>query len=71
MPKSHTRSSNRSHSTSHSHHKNKHSGCFNKKVGRVMHEYGSGDLHSGSGRKVYSREQAIAIGMSEARTHCR
>jgi hypothetical protein len=39
------------------------------KVGKVMHEYKHGELHSGSkqGPKVTSREQAIAIGMSEAR----
>ena len=40
-----------------------------KKVGRVMHEYKHGKLHTGSktGRKVKSRKQAIAIGLSEAR----
>jgi hypothetical protein len=40
-----------------------------KKMGKVMHEYKHGKLHSGSkkGPKVKSREQAIAIGMSEAR----
>ncbi len=37
------------------------------KVHKVMHEYKSGDLKSGSGRKVTSRKQAIAIGISEAR----
>lgn len=34
---------------------------------RVMHEYKKGELKSGSGRKVKSRKQAIAIGLSEAR----
>jgi hypothetical protein len=39
------------------------------KVGKVMHEFKHGKLHSGSkkGPKVKSRKQAIAIGMSEAR----
>jgi hypothetical protein len=39
-----------------------------EKVERAMHELKSGTLHSGrSGRKVTSRKQAIAIGLSEAR----
>jgi hypothetical protein len=38
-----------------------------KKVGRAMHERKRGTLKSGSGRKVTSRKQAIAIGLSEAR----
>jgi len=39
-----------------------------KKISRVMHEYGEGKLKSGrSGKKVTSRKQAIAIGISEAR----
>lgn len=38
------------------------------KVKRAMHERKSGTLRSGrSGRKVKSRTQAIAIGLSEAR----
>ena len=38
-----------------------------KKVGKVMGEYKSGTLHSGKGGKVVkSREQAVAIAMSEA-----
>jgi hypothetical protein len=39
-----------------------------KKVGVVMREFKKGKLHSGSkkGPKVTSREQAIAIAMSEA-----
>jgi hypothetical protein len=32
-----------------------------------MHELKQGKLRSGSGRKVTSRKQAIAIGLSEAR----
>lgn len=39
------------------------------KVGKVMGEFKSGELHSGSkrGPVVTSRKQAIAIGLSEAR----
>ena len=37
------------------------------KVKKVMHERKHGTLRSGSGRKVTSRKQAIAIGLSEAR----
>jgi hypothetical protein len=38
-----------------------------KKVGDVMREKKRGTLRSSSGRKVTSRKQAIAIGLSEAR----
>ena len=39
-----------------------------KKVGRALHERKRGTLKSGgSGKKVKSRKQAIAIGLSEAR----
>lgn len=40
-----------------------------KKVKKVMHEFSEKKLHSGSkkGPVVQSREQAIAIGLSEAR----
>ncbi len=37
------------------------------KVSKVMHEKKKGTLKSGSGKKVTSRKQAIAIGLSEAR----
>jgi hypothetical protein len=37
------------------------------KVEKVMHEYKEGTLKSGSGQKVKSRKQAMAIGLSEAR----
>jgi hypothetical protein len=37
------------------------------KVKRAMHERKHGTLRSGSGKKVTSRKQAIAIGLSEAR----
>ena len=39
-----------------------------EKVERAMHEMKRGELRSGrSGKKVKSRKQAIAIGLSEAR----
>ena len=39
-----------------------------QKVKRAMHERNEGTLRSGgSGKKVTSRKQAIAIGLSEAR----
>jgi len=39
-----------------------------KKVGRALHEAKKGSLRSGrSKKKVTSRKQAIAIGLSEAR----
>lgn len=38
-----------------------------KKVERTMHERKRGTLRSGSGKKVTSKKQAIAIGLSEAR----
>jgi hypothetical protein len=38
-----------------------------KDVKRAMHKRKRGTLKSGSGRKVTSRKQAVAIGLSEAR----
>ena len=38
-----------------------------KKVKSAMHRKKKGTLKSGSGRRVTSRKQAIAIGLSEAR----
>jgi hypothetical protein len=38
-----------------------------EKVEETMHEFKEGKLKSGSGAKVKSRKQAIAIGLSEAR----
>ncbi len=38
-----------------------------KNVESTMHRRKKGTLKSGSGRKVTSRKQAIAIGLSEAR----
>jgi len=37
------------------------------KVEKAMHERKAGTLKSGSGQKVKSKKQAIAIGLSEAR----
>ncbi len=37
------------------------------KVAKVMHERKAGTLRSGTGKKVTSKKQAIAIGLSEAR----
>ena len=37
-----------------------------EKVGKVMREYKAGKLKSSSGDKVTSRDQAVAIAMSEA-----
>jgi len=38
-----------------------------EKVQETMHERKKGTLKSGSGKKVTSRAQAVAIGLSEAR----
>lgn len=38
-----------------------------KKVEKALHEKKAGTLKSGSGKKVTSKKQAIAIGLSEAR----
>jgi Family of unknown function (DUF6496) len=38
-----------------------------RKVHKVMKEYKEGELKSGSGAKVKSRKQAVAIALSEAR----
>jgi hypothetical protein len=38
-----------------------------EKVKKAMHERKRGSLKSGSGKKVKSKKQAIAIGLSEAR----
>lgn len=45
----------------------KYSVAAQKKVGKVMHEKKRGTLKTGTGKKVTSRKQAIAIGLSEAR----
>ncbi len=38
-----------------------------EKVEKSMHEMKEGKLKSGSGKKVTSKKQAVAIGLSEAR----
>lgn len=38
-----------------------------EKVEKAMHERKKGTLKSGSGKKVKSKKQAIAIGLSQAR----
>lgn len=38
-----------------------------EKVEKAMHERKEGTLKSGSGKKVTSKKQAVAIGLSEAR----
>jgi hypothetical protein len=39
-----------------------------EKVGKTMHEFKEGTLKSGkSGKKVTSKKQAVAIGLSKAR----
>ena len=39
----------------------------NEKVHKALHEKKEGTLKSGSGKKVTSKKQAVAIGLSEAR----
>ena len=39
---------------------------MDKKVKKVMKEYKSGKLKSGSGQKVTDRKQAVALAMSES-----
>jgi hypothetical protein len=53
--------SSRSHSSSGTSSKGK------RKIHTVMKEHKSGTLKSGSGTKVKSRKQAVAIALSEAR----
>jgi hypothetical protein len=45
----------------------KYGSSANKRVESAMRRKKKGTLKSGSGRKVTSRKQAIAIGLSEAR----
>lgn len=49
------------------HHATKYGKKTSEKVARTMREFKEGKLRSGSGGKVTSREQAIAIGLSQAR----
>jgi hypothetical protein len=45
----------------------KYSEKASEKVEKTMHEMKEGTLKSGSGKKVTSKKQAVAIGLSEAR----
>jgi hypothetical protein len=45
----------------------KYSRTASRSVERTMRKRKHGSLRSGSGRKVTSRKQAVAIGLSEAR----
>jgi hypothetical protein len=45
----------------------KNSDKANEKVHKALHEKKEGTLKSGSGKKVTSKKQAVAIGLSEAR----
>jgi hypothetical protein len=48
---------------------NKYGPKAQKTVESAMHKFKEGDLRSGkSGKKVTSRKQAVAIGLSEARS---
>lgn len=48
--------------------KKKYSKAAQNKVAKALHERKEGTLKSGSGAKVTSKKQAIAIGLSEARS---
>jgi hypothetical protein len=45
----------------------KYSEKASEKVAETLHEMKEGKLKSGSGKKVTSKKQAVAIGLSEAR----
>jgi hypothetical protein len=45
----------------------KYSKAASKKVEKAMHEMKEGELKTGTGKKVTSKKQAVAIGLSEAR----
>ncbi|WP_316797693.1 DUF6496 domain-containing protein [Pedobacter frigidisoli] len=45
----------------------KYSQKASEKVEEAMHEMKEGKLKSGSGKKVTTKQQAVAIGLSEAR----
>lgn len=45
----------------------KYSKKASEKVGEAMHEMKEGKLKTGTGKKVTSKKQAIAIGLSEAK----
>jgi hypothetical protein len=45
----------------------KYSAKASEKVGEAIHDEKEGTLKTGTGKKVTSKKQAIAIGLSEAR----
>jgi Family of unknown function (DUF6496) len=53
--------------SSHAHSSSRTSSQGKRKIHKVMQEHKSGTLKSGSGKKVKSRKQAVAIALSEAR----
>jgi hypothetical protein len=53
--------------SSHSHSSSRTGSKGKRKIHKVMKEHKQGKLKSGSGKKVKSREQAVAIALSEAR----
>ena len=44
--------------------------CMSHKMKKVMGEYKMHKLRMSGGKKVQKRKQAIAIGLSEARSKC-
>lgn len=46
---------------------NKYGPKASAKVEKAMHEFKRGDLKTGSGKKATSTDQAVAIGLDEAR----
>ncbi len=44
--------------------------CSDRKISTVWGEYKAGTLKTGSGKKVTSDEQALAIALSESRKKC-
>jgi hypothetical protein len=53
--------------SSHAHSTSRTSSKGKRKIHKVMKEHKQGTLKSGSGKKVKSRKQAVAIALSEAR----
>jgi hypothetical protein len=53
--------------SSHSHSTSRTGSRGKRKIHKVMKEHKRGTLKSGSGKKVKSRKQAVAIALSEAR----
>lgn len=45
----------------------KYSKKADEKVAKAMHEMNEGKLKTGTGKKVTSKKQAVAIGLSEAK----